>query len=96
MRLPEKIDFLIEKKDTNMCLAVVGTVVQITGDVAVADVEGNRLKVRTVMVREVKIGDHVLLHAGFAISIVSPREFKEHRETMKEVADHARRALERN
>jgi hydrogenase assembly chaperone HypC/HupF len=37
---------------------------------------GNRWKVRTTLLPEAKLGDLVLIHAGFAISLVDEEEAK--------------------
>lgn len=50
-----------------MCLAVPGQLVQCEGDEATVDFQGNRVRVNTMLVGEVKVGDWVLVHAGFAI-----------------------------
>jgi len=43
----------------------------------VVDAMGNRWNARTTLLPSVKIGDLVLVHAGFAISIVDELEAKE-------------------
>ena len=53
-----------------MCLAVPGKIVELAGDSAVAEMHGNRIAISTVLTPEVRIGDWVLVHAGFAISIL--------------------------
>jgi hydrogenase expression/formation protein HypC len=60
-----------------MCLAVPGQVVEQDGDVAVADLHGNRVRVSTVMTPDVQLGDWVLIHAGFAIQKLDAEEAKE-------------------
>jgi len=50
-----------------MCLAVPAQLSQCKGDQAIADLHGNRIAVNTVLVPDVKDGDWVLMHAGFAI-----------------------------
>ncbi len=59
-----------------MCLAVPARIVQIKGDNAVADAMGNRWNIKTTLTPEVKIGDIVLIHAGFAITTVEEEEAK--------------------
>jgi hydrogenase expression/formation protein HypC len=54
-----------------MCLAVPARIVEQDGSEATVDLHGNRLTVSTVLVPEAKRGDWVLLHAGFAIQLVS-------------------------
>ena len=53
-----------------MCLAVPARIVELEGDMAVVDAMGNRWKAKTTLLPEAKLGDLVLMHAGFAISLV--------------------------
>jgi hydrogenase expression/formation protein HypC len=50
-----------------MCLAVPAQLVELDGNEAVADLHGNRLRVTTLLVPDVQLGDWVLIHAGFVI-----------------------------
>lgn len=59
-----------------MCLAIPARIVELEGDVAVVDAMGNRYKAKTTLLTEAKIGDLVLIHAGFAISLVDEEEAK--------------------
>ena len=54
-----------------MCLGVPAKVVEfIEGQMAVVDVDGNQVNISIQLVPEVKIGQYVLVHAGFAMDIV--------------------------
>ena len=53
-----------------MCLAIPARIVELEGDNAIVDAMGNRFKAKTTLLEEAKIGDLVLVHAGFAISLV--------------------------
>jgi hydrogenase expression/formation protein HypC len=53
-----------------MCLAVPALVMETDAGEALVDLHGNRMRVSTVLVPEVAVGDWVLLHAGFAIAKV--------------------------
>jgi hydrogenase expression/formation protein HypC len=46
-------------------------------DNAVVDAMGNRFRAKTTLLPEAKLGDLVLVHAGFAISLVDEEEAKE-------------------
>ena len=59
-----------------MCLAIPARIVELKGDRAVVDAMGNRWKAKTTLLPEAKIGDLVLIHAGFAISLVDEEEAK--------------------
>ena len=52
-----------------MCLAIPGKVVSIEGDIAVIDFGGVQRETNISLV-EVKPGDYVIVHAGFAIQAV--------------------------
>lgn len=57
-------------QSSGMCLAVPGKVIKRRGDEAVVDLLGNQLRVSTVLTPEVQLSDWVLVHAGFAISVL--------------------------
>ena len=59
-----------------MCLAIPARIVELEGDRAVVDALGNRFKTRTTLTPEVKLGDVVLIHAGFSITKVEEEDAK--------------------
>ena len=59
-----------------MCLAIPARIIELDGDKAVVDAMGNRFKARTTLLPEAKLGSLVLVHAGFAISLVDEEEGK--------------------
>ncbi|MBW7991738.1 MAG: HypC/HybG/HupF family hydrogenase formation chaperone [Planctomycetes bacterium] len=59
-----------------MCLAIPARIVELDGDRAVVDAMGNRWKAKTTLLPEANLGDLVLIHAGFAISLVDEEEAK--------------------
>ena len=60
-----------------MCLALPGKIVQKQNDHGVIDLAGNRYNVNLVMTPEARLGDYVLVHAGYAIQIVDADEAKQ-------------------
>ncbi len=61
-----------------MCLGVPGRVIEVEGAVAVVDFWGVRRKVALDIVDEpVTVGDHVLVHVGFAIRRIAPEDLAE-------------------
>lgn len=56
-------------------------------DNAVVDAMGNRWRAKTTLLPEAKLGDLVLIHAGFAISLVDEEEAKETWHLLAEIAD---------
>ncbi|MHC4618023.1 MAG: HypC/HybG/HupF family hydrogenase formation chaperone [Planctomycetota bacterium] len=70
-----------------MCLAIPARIVELEGDKAVVDAMGNRWRARTTLLPEAKLGNLVLIHAGFAISLVDEEEAKETWELLREIDD---------
>jgi hydrogenase expression/formation protein HypC len=59
-----------------MCLAIPARIVKLEGDKAVVDAMGNQFRARTTLLPQAKLGDLVLVHAGFAISTIDEEEAK--------------------
>ena len=57
-----------------MCLAVPVRVKSIQGDEAGVEAGGTSYKASIRLTPEVRVGDYVLLHTGYAISIVDKEE----------------------
>ncbi|MHC4573124.1 MAG: HypC/HybG/HupF family hydrogenase formation chaperone [Planctomycetota bacterium] len=70
-----------------MCLAIPARIVELEGDKAVVDAMGNRWRARTTLLPEATLGDLVLIHAGFAISLVDEEEAKETWALLREIDD---------
>jgi len=70
-----------------MCLAIPARIVELKGDNAVVDAMGNRWKAKTTLLSQAKLGDLVLIHAGFAISLVDEEEAKKTWQLLAEISD---------
>ncbi len=70
-----------------MCLAIPARIVELDGDRAVVDAMGNRWKAKTTLLPEAKLGDLVLVHAGFAISLVDEDEAKKTWQLFAEISE---------
>lgn len=70
-----------------MCLAIPARVVSIDEMMAKVDMMGNERTVGTHLVPEVKVGEYVLVHAGFAIEVIDEEIAKETEELLLEEAD---------
>ncbi len=57
-----------------MCLAVPGKVVECGEEDLLVDCQGNRLTVCKVLTPEVSLGDWVLVHAGFSVSLIDEKD----------------------
>jgi len=53
-----------------MCLAVPSRIIEINDHVAKVDVDGVVREASLMLLEDVKLGDYVIVHAGFAISKV--------------------------
>lgn len=60
-----------------MCLAVPAKIIECDGSEAVADLQGNMLRISTTLTPDVTPGDWVLIHAGFSITKLGEAEAKE-------------------
>ena len=60
-----------------MCLSIPAKVESIEGESAIVSVGGSKYEANLQMIDDVKIGDYVLLHTGFAIQKLSEEEAKE-------------------
>ena len=60
-----------------MCVAVLAKVLKVEEPWAEVDLEGTTFKINMMLTPEVKVGDYVLIHAGFSIQHLSPDEAKD-------------------
>ena len=60
-----------------MCLSIPARVVKIEGDMADVSAGGTIFRAGLHLIENARVGDYILLHAGFAIQIISEKEAKE-------------------
>ena len=70
-----------------MCLAIPALIKSIEGYQAEADIDGVTRQVNLQLTPEAKVGDYVLLHTGYAISIVDEAEAAETMKLLKELGE---------
>jgi hydrogenase expression/formation protein HypC len=70
-----------------MCLAVPGKIVSREAGVGIVDIRGNRLRAGLALVPEAAIGDWVLVHAGFAITQITPQDAEETNRLLEEMGE---------
>lgn len=70
-----------------MCLAIPAKVVSVQEFMATVDMMGNERVVGIALLPDVKVGDYVLVHAGFAIEIIDEVTAKETEEILLEEAE---------
>lgn len=69
-----------------MCVGVPMQVISIEGDQAMTEVDGVKREASLMLLdQEVKVGDFVIVHAGFAISKLDEEDAKATLELMREV-----------
>ncbi len=68
-----------------MCLAVPAKIESIDGEKATVYLTGTRLDVVISMTPKAKVGDYVLVHAGYAITLLDEREARETFEILREI-----------
>lgn len=70
-----------------MCLAIPAIIKKIDGAQAVADIEGVTRDISLELTPEAKVGDYVLLHTGYAISVIDAGEAEETLKLLREMAE---------
>lgn len=69
-----------------MCLAIPSKITQIENNMAVIDVDGVRRECSLLLVEDARVGDYVIVHAGFAISKLDESAALETLALLKEAA----------
>ncbi len=72
-----------------MCVAIPAKIIAMEGDEAVVDVDGVRRKASLMLVEGATTGDYVILHAGFAISVMDEKEAMNTLSLFEEMVMHA-------
>ncbi|MBQ5405961.1 MAG: HypC/HybG/HupF family hydrogenase formation chaperone [Oscillospiraceae bacterium] len=73
-----------------MCLAVPLKLIEVNGKEAVGDAMGVRRRVRVDFIEEPKVGDYVIVHAGFAIERLPEQQALEDLASWEELEDALR------
>jgi len=81
---------ILRKILTLMCLGIPSKIVSINGDMAVVSVGGTEYEASIQLLDDVKTGDYVLVHTGFAIQIISEEKAVETLKLFKEMNDTER------
>ncbi len=79
-----------------MCLAIPGKVIEINEEdgikMGVVDYSGTKNKVCLSNLEDVKVGEYVVVHAGFAISKMNEENAKETLELFEQMKEEAAKA----
>jgi hydrogenase expression/formation protein HypC len=69
-----------------VCLAIPALIKSIEGNVAQVDIAGITQRVSLDLTPEAKVGDYVIVHTGYAISLVDQEEAAETLRLVEQVA----------
>ena len=69
-----------------MCLAIPSKIIEIDDNIGTIDVDGVRRKASLLLLEEAKVGDYVIVHAGFAIHKIDEKAAMESLKLLKEAA----------
>ncbi|MBF0119870.1 MAG: HypC/HybG/HupF family hydrogenase formation chaperone [Desulfobacterales bacterium] len=68
-----------------MCLAIPSKIVSICDKNATIDINGVKKNISISLVEDVKIGDYVIVHAGFAIHKIDEESAQESLKLLREI-----------
>ncbi|MCM8782870.1 MAG: HypC/HybG/HupF family hydrogenase formation chaperone [Candidatus Omnitrophica bacterium] len=57
-----------------MCLAIPMQIKRIEGDFALVEAAGLKRRINIQLITGLKVGDYVMVHAGFAIEKIKPKD----------------------
>ena len=69
-----------------MCLAIPSKILEIRSDLGTVDVDGVQKEVNLQLVEDPRVGDYVIVHAGFAIHKIDETEALEALKILRELA----------
>lgn len=69
-----------------MCLAIPSKIVKIEDNVATIDVDGVQREASLLLLEDPKVGDYVIVHAGFAINKINEEDAQESLKLLREAA----------
>ena len=70
-----------------MCLAIPALVVELRdNDNALVELAGVRKEISLALVEGVAVGDYVIVHAGFALHVMTPQEAEDSLSALRELA----------
>jgi hydrogenase expression/formation protein HypC len=69
-----------------MCLAIPSKIVKIEDNVATIDVDGVQREASLLLLENPKVGEYVIVHAGFAINKINEEDALESLKLLREAA----------
>ena len=70
-----------------MCLAIPSQVVEIKNSIATLDVDGVKREASLLLLEDVRVGDYVIVHAGFAIHKIDETVARDTLKILREAAE---------
>jgi hydrogenase expression/formation protein HypC len=70
-----------------MCLSIPARIISINGNMADVSVGGTIFEAGLHMIENARVGDFILLHAGFAIQIIGEKEAEETLKLFEDIND---------
>ncbi len=70
-----------------MCLAIPAKVLEVKGEHAKVDFGGGIVREVNVSLVDVKVGEYVIVHAGFAIQVLDEKSAEESLQLWKEILE---------
>jgi len=71
-----------------MCLAIPGKIKKIEGEFGIANFRGVERRIGLALLPEAKLGDWVLVHAGFAIQRIDQERAQETLRLLEEISSY--------
>jgi hydrogenase expression/formation protein HypC len=68
-----------------MCLAIPAKIISKKDDACIIDVSGVQREASLMLVPEAKVGDYVIVHAGFAIHTLDKKDAEETLQMFKDI-----------
>jgi hydrogenase expression/formation protein HypC len=68
-----------------MCLAIPAKIVEIQDGMGTIDMDGTRRQVSLLLQEDARVGDYVIVHAGFAIHKLDEEEARENLRLLKQI-----------
>lgn len=69
-----------------MCLAIPAKIMKIENNMGTIDMEGTQMEVSLLLQEDAKVGDYVIVHAGFAIQTIDEQEAMESLKILRQLA----------
>lgn len=72
-----------------MCLSIPGKVIAIKNDVATVSIGGTEVDASLALLEDVRVGEYLLVHSGFALQRISEEEALKTLELIRDIEESA-------